>query len=112
MANYEFYGVAVNKYELISKAILEKKNIVAIYNNLEREFCPYALGLSKKNQKEGVVAFQFGGESNKGFSDGRWRNFFLEKLEGVKILDGSNVWVPADEAYDPYSFLGVIDVEA
>ena len=55
-------------YELIAKAILEKKAISATYQNRYREMCPHTLGY--KNDKEHALMYQFGGDSKSGLSPG------------------------------------------
>ena len=68
-------------YELIAKAILEKKAISATYQNRYREMCPHTLGY--KNDKEHALKYQFGGDSKSGLSPGgsgeNWRCVFVDR---------------------------------
>ena len=76
-----------NVYQLIRQAILEKKQIRAMYDSLYREICPHVLGL--KNGVRHVLSFQFAGESSKGLPPGgEWKCMDIDGLQILSIEDG------------------------
>ena len=91
-------------YELIAKAILEKKAISATYQNRYRELCPHTLGY--KNDKEHALMYQFGGGSKSGLSPGgsgdNWRCIFVDQLSNVELLEGEK-WHTAPNHSRPQS---------
>ncbi|MBL5922788.1 hypothetical protein I7V28_17050 [Lelliottia amnigena] len=101
----------MNTYELIKDAILNKKQITAVYDGYFREMCPHALGT--KNGKQQALFFQFGGESSKGKIDStspfNWRCLRLVDLEDVRIRDGE--WYTADNHSKAQTCVDQIDYE-
>ena len=75
-------------YELIEKAILQKKQIFADYKGHSRKMCPHVLG-TKKGVSQALF-YQFGGSSSKGLkNDGNnWRCIKIDELTNVSIKDG------------------------
>ncbi len=74
-------------YELIKKAIIEKKQVHAKYKGRSREMCPHILGT--KSGKPRVLFYQFGGDSKSELSDnGGWRCIPLDGLEDVSLKEG------------------------
>ena len=55
-----------NTYEIVRKAIIEKKQIVAEYQGHKREMCPHVIG--KKYGENQALFYQFGGTSSSGIS--------------------------------------------
>ncbi|MFW2078843.1 hypothetical protein ACG94X_14200 [Acinetobacter sp. ULE_I010] len=99
------------EYELVKKAILEKKQIFAIYQGYEREMCPHVIG--RKNRKEQALFYQFGGESSTGTivkgSTSNWRCIRVNELDNVRIVDGP--WHTADNHSRKQTCVDVIDAE-
>ena len=74
-------------FELVKRAIIEKKVISAVYHDRRRELCPHALGW--KAEREHALFFQIGGDSAKGLAvAGSWRCLNLDELSEVEIQDG------------------------
>ena len=72
-------------FELIKRAIAEKKLISAVYHDKRRELCPHVLGW--KAEREHALFFQVGGESAKGLAiAGSWRCLNLDELGEVELL--------------------------
>jgi hypothetical protein len=96
-------------YEQIKTAILEKRQVIAIYNGLRREMCPHAIGLKKG--REQALFIQFAGESNSGLGnpEDNWRCTPLAKLELLEIRDGE--WHTAMNHSRRSTCLDWIDVE-
>ena len=51
-------------YEIVKKAIIQKKQIVAEYHGHNREMCPHVIG--KKYGENQALFYQFGGTSSSG----------------------------------------------
>ena len=98
-------------YEIIKKAILEKKQILATYNGNKREMCPHALGT--KNGRTQCLFYQFAGESSSGQitlgSDENWRCIPVDKLENVSIREGE--WYTSDNHSRSQTCVDSVDVE-
>lgn len=82
-------------YDLLKKAIIEKKQIVAYYHDLPREMCPHVLGRDSETGREKCLFYQFAGESNHGLfplTDPRarknWRCLFLDEISEASLRDG------------------------
>jgi hypothetical protein len=74
-------------FELIKRAIVEKKVISAAYHERRRELCPHVLGW--KAEREHALFFQVGGDSAKGLAAvGSWRCLNLDELSDVEIYEG------------------------
>jgi hypothetical protein len=77
-------------YELLREAVLAKKQVTAIYDGYERQFCPHALG--SKNGEAHCLAYQWGGESRTGRlavgSSHGWRCFVVARLSQVTLHEG------------------------
>jgi len=74
-------------FELIRRAIAEKRLISAVYHERRRELCPHVLGW--KAEREHALFFQVGGDSAKGLASvGSWRCLNLDELSEVEIQDG------------------------
>jgi hypothetical protein len=74
-------------YEIVREAILGKRQVVATYDDHEREMCPHAIGT--KNGRAQAIFFQFAGGSSKGLpADGEWRCLAIDGLTSVTMRDG------------------------
>src|SRR5262245_60449920 len=94
-------------YALLERAILNREQVVAMYEGEAREFCPHALG--KKADVRHVLAYQFGGSSRTGLPpQGDWRCFTVELLENAATRPGP--WHTAPNVFNPQSCLDEIDV--
>ncbi|MES2672311.1 MAG: hypothetical protein V4673_18080 [Pseudomonadota bacterium] len=98
-------------YQIVRDAILNRKQIIAIYQDHEREMCPHVIGM--KNGKEKALFYQFDETSSKGKiiagSPQNWRCLFLDELTNVIARDG--VWHTADNHSSTQTCVDEIDVE-
>ncbi len=80
----------VTTYDLLRRAILERRQVRAVYHRLPREFCPHVLGA--KGDKQHCLGYQFGGRTSSGAvvpgSTGNWRCFEVDELSEVSIQEG------------------------
>lgn len=74
-----------DKVAIIRTAITELKQVTAVYDGLERVFCPHILGTKYGVWK--VFVWQFDGRSSRGNLP-EWRDWFLERLDSVTLQDG------------------------
>ncbi|MBD1867013.1 hypothetical protein H6F95_06790 [Cyanobacteria bacterium FACHB-471] len=102
----------MSNYELIRDAIINKKQVVAVYKGYRREMCPHTLGW--KGNKQQCLFYQFGGDSSSGAilpgSDRNWRCILVDELEDVLIQDGS--WHTAKNHIRHQTCVDHIDIEA
>ena len=79
-----------NTYEMVRKAITEKKQIVAEYKGHKRKMCPHVIG--KKKGRNQALFYQFGGTSSSGDivpgSNDNWRCIPIDGLRIVEVQDG------------------------
>ena len=98
-------------YELLRRAIVERRQVVAVYDGLRRELCPHRLGT--KNGRLQCLFYQIGGESKSGAivdgDEGNWRCLPLDGLSDVQIRNGD--WHSAANYVKPGSCLDTVDVE-
>lgn len=78
-------------FQLIERAMRERKIVLATYDGHPREMCPHTLG--HKHGREKALFYQFGGSSRSGAlapdgSPANWRCAFLDQLQDVSLLDG------------------------
>jgi hypothetical protein len=74
-------------FDLVKRAIAEKKLISAVYHDRRRQMCPHVLGW--KAEREHALFFQVGGDCTKGLAvAGSWRCLNLDELSEVEIQDG------------------------
>lgn len=79
-------------YQLIRKAIVEKKIVEAVYDGRLRIMCPHVIGQNKQGRDQ-VLCYQFGGESSSRPIEGdgspnNWRCCVIDKFEKVQLTDG------------------------
>lgn len=74
-------------YELITRAMAERKQVLCRYDGYRRELCPVILGHT--DGQEVVLAYQFAGESGSGLPrSGQWKCLRLAKMTGARLRDG------------------------
>src|SRR4030088_2992972 len=100
-------------YRLRHAAVVQKRPIAATYHGRHRLLCPHRLGRNKDGQLR-VLCYQYGGESESGLkpkgSPDNWRCIAVEKLSGVKLLEGA--WRTAPNHSRPASCVAEADVDA
>lgn len=85
-----------SNYELIERAIKEKLQVTAVYQDHYREMCPHALGTKAGRQQ--ALFYQFGGMGSRGpvtpDSPNNWRCIPIEGLTNIELHAGE--WHTAD----------------
>ena len=98
-------------YNIIRNAIVNKKNIIAIYQGYLREMCPHIIGW--KNGREQALFYQFGGSSSDGpiisDSPNNWRCIPIDGLSDVIAKEG--VWHTSTNYANPQSCVDEIDLK-
>lgn len=78
-------------WEVLARALSERRRVVACYHGHERLICPHALGFSKRRAK--LLAYQCGGTTSTGplppETDRRWRCMFVDEIEHPAITEGA-----------------------
>jgi hypothetical protein len=100
-------------YQLVWKAVANKKPIEASYQGRPRLFCPHRLGRNREGQLR-VLCYQYGGESKSGLqpagSAANWRCVALEKLSRVKLMESA--WRTAPNHSRSASCVAEADIDA
>jgi hypothetical protein len=75
-------------YKVFQKAIATRKQVVCVYQGLEREVCPILLGHTDGEEK--VLVWQFGGYTSKGRvrRPGEWKCLSLAGISKPVLRDG------------------------
>jgi hypothetical protein len=96
-------------FELIKKAMTEKKQLSCQYRGYTRNFCPYVLG-HNKNGKERVLALLVRNTPS-GPIVGGWECLEMESVWIVKVEEGAWLEAPGGARPDCVTEV-VVDVEA
>ena len=100
-------------YKLVWTAVANKRPMEASYQGRHRLFCPHRLGRNKEGRLR-VLCYQYGGESQTGLqasgSPTNWRCIALEKLSGVRLIEGA--WRTAPNHSRPGSCVADADIDA
>ena len=100
-------------YKLVWSAVANKRPMEASYQGRYRLFCPHRLGRNKEGRLR-VLCYQYGGESQTGLqasgSPTNWRCIALEKLSGVRLVEGA--WRTAPNHSRPGSCVADADIDA
>ena len=99
-------------YEIIARAIREKKAISAIYKGRRRVMCPHVIGT--KNGRAQALFYQFAGESSTRRigppgDHSNWRCMAVDALSDVRISDSE--WHSAGNHSQDQTCVGDIDLE-
>ena len=95
-------------YQLFERAIIEKKQLVCMYNGRHRELCPIILGHS--NGEEKALTYQFAGEGKSGVpSGGKWKCFRLAGISEVHLRDGP--WLAGSRHSQKQTCVEVVDLD-
>jgi hypothetical protein len=80
----------VTIYDMLREAIVERRQVRAMYDGQPREFCPHVLGT--KDGEAHCLGYQFGGQSTTRpitpGSPANWRCFVVAKLTDVSLHEG------------------------
>jgi hypothetical protein len=100
-------------YQLLRRAVVDRRPIRASYNARDRWFCPHRLGRNHEGQLR-VLCYQYAGQSGSGLqaagSPGNWRCIAVEKLSRVELLEGP--WQSAPNHSRPQTCVAKVDVDA
>lgn len=95
-------------YQLFARAIVERKQIVCVYEGHPRELCPIILGHSRGQEK--ALTYQFGGGSNSGLPPGgEWRCLWLSKIKDTALRDGP--WHSGARHRQPQGCVDEVDLD-
>jgi hypothetical protein len=74
-------------YKLFEKAMVERKQVLCVYDGYPRELCPIILGHRKG--EEVALVYQFAGRSSRPLPPGGdWKCLTLSKARQVQLRDG------------------------
>lgn len=85
----------------LTTAIQQRKIVTFTYEGLSRRVQPAAFGVGNRKGKETLHAYQIGGESQRGGVP-HWRNFHVDKMSAVTVLD--EVFGPNPPGFNPSPF--------
>lgn len=85
----------------LTTAIQQRKIVTFTYEGLSRRVQPAAFGVGNRKGKETLHAYQVGGESKRGGVP-HWRNFHVDKMSAVTVLD--EVFGPNPPGFNPTPF--------
>jgi hypothetical protein len=95
-------------YELMARAIRERKQVLCTYHGAPREVCPIMLG--RKQGVERALAWQFAGTDGKGQPvHGNWKCLVLADLSNVSLRDGP--WHAGDSHQRRQTCLDDVDLD-
>jgi hypothetical protein len=96
-------------YQLFARAIVERRQIVCVYEGHPRELCPIILGHSQGREK--ALTYQFGGSSKSGLPPGgEWRCLWLSKINDAGLRDGP--WHSGSSHTQPQGCVEIVDLDA
>ena len=100
-----------SSYSVIRDAIVNKKQVLAVYQGFPREMCPHVIGTKK--DVEQALFYQFGGESSSGLkpagSPGNWRCMPISELSNVSSRAGE--WHTGSNHSRKQTCVDIVDVE-
>jgi hypothetical protein len=85
----------------LTAAIQQRKIVTFTYQGHERRVQPAAYGVGNRKGKETLHAYQVGGSSQRGGIP-HWRNFHVEAIQGLQVLD--EVFGPNPPGYSERPF--------
>ena len=103
--------MAVDTYQLIREAILNKQQIMATYDGYYRELCPHVIGVGPRGNAQALFV-QFGGGSSQGEvtpNDPRWKCMSVSGLTDVEVRDGE--WYTIESHSQPQTCVKYVDLE-
>jgi LPPG:FO 2-phospho-L-lactate transferase len=95
-------------YNLFLQAMIDRKQIICVYDGYLRELCPVLLGHSQGQEK--ALTYQFGGESRSGLPPaGEWRCLWLSKVKKAELRDG--LWRTGNAHTTPQDCVESVDYD-
>jgi hypothetical protein len=96
-------------YGLFAKALIERKQVICIYDGYRRELYPIILGHTKGEEAALVYQFAGGGRSELP-PDGQWKCLRLAKVSGVQLREGA--WRDGASHHRAQVCVEVVDLDA
>src|SRR5262245_38130687 len=95
-------------YEIVRRAILQRRSLTATYEKYLRHFSPHALGRNRAD-RPGVIAFQYGGGLPGGLPvGGAWVCFDVDSLRDLR--ENNDAWLAGPLDGRPLDWLKSMDV--
>ena len=85
----------------LTAAIEQRKIVTFTYQGFQRRVQPAAYGVGNRKGKDTLHAYQVGGESKRGGIP-HWRNFHVESIQSLTVLD--EVFGPNPPGFNPTPF--------
>jgi hypothetical protein len=97
-----------NTYALVRQAIIDKHQVLAVYQGHHREMCPHVIGT--KDGRRQALFFQFAGSSSTGLPlGGEWRCLPIDGLS--EAISRSGEWHTRSDYSQLQTCVDVVDVE-
>ena len=98
----------MSTYDLVRRAIADKRAIRVVFKGRERDVCPHVIGY--KNGSEKVLTYQFAGYSSSGLPPGgEWRCMFVSDISSVEYIGGD--WHTGTGHSRPQTCVDDVDLE-
>lgn len=94
-------------FDLIKKAIVEKKQLTLQYHGYTRNMCPYVLGFNKNNKERALALLVRNTPS--GWLAAGWECLDLDHVWKVEFAEGD--WVAAPEGPRPDCEMVKVDID-
>jgi hypothetical protein len=95
-------------YRLFEQAMLQRKQIVCVYDDHRRELCPIILGHTQGEER--ALTYQFaGGSASKLPLGGAWRCLTLSDVSQVQLREGP--WYSGKSHKQPSGCVEVVDLD-
>jgi hypothetical protein len=95
-------------YEIIWRAMHDRKQISCTFKGRYREVCPIVLGYSATG-RERVLVYQVGGETSSGSVLPGWRSFYLDEVHDPALRRGR--WREGNSHQRPQSHIHFVDAD-
>jgi len=95
-------------YDIVRRAIVDRHQILATYQDHHREMCPHVIGI--KDGRQQALFFQFAGSSSRGLPlGGGWRCLPVDGLSNVVSQPGD--WHTSADYSRLQTCVEIVDVE-
>lgn len=96
-------------YRLFEQAMVERKQIVCMYEGRRQEVCPIILGHSQGEER--ALTYQFAGESSSRElpPEGDWRCLRLSNVSEIQLRNGP--WHRGDGHKQPSGCIDIVDLD-
>jgi hypothetical protein len=95
-------------YELFARALIERKQVVCLYDGYARELCPIILGHTRG--EEAALVYQFAGGSRSGLPrGGQWKCLRLAKASDARLRNGP--WFDGDSHQRAQVCVEIVDLD-